>query len=35
MSGDEAPMLQRVNDALLALERLTGVAAPHKRNITA
>ena len=35
MSGGEAPMLQRVNDALLALERLTGVAAPHKRNITA
>jgi hypothetical protein len=35
MSGGEAPMLQRVNDALLALERQTGVAAPHKRSITA
>ena len=27
-------MLQRVNDALLELERQTGVAAPHKRSIT-
>ena len=35
MSGGEAPMLQRVNDALLELERQTGVAAPHKRSITA
>ena len=35
MSGGEAPMIQRVNDALLELERQTGVAAPHKRSITA
>ena len=34
MSGGEAPMLQRVNDALLELERQTGVGAPHKRSIT-
>ena len=35
MSGGEAPMMQRVNDALLELERQTGVAAPHNRSITA
>ena len=35
MSGGEEPMMQRVNDALLELERQTGVAAPHKRSITA
>ena len=35
MSGGEAPMLQRVNDAHLDLERQTGVPAPHKRSITA
>ena len=35
MSGGETPMLQRVNDALLELERQTGIAAPHKRSITA
>jgi hypothetical protein len=33
-SGGEAPMMQRVNDALLELERQTGVGAPHKRSIT-
>jgi hypothetical protein len=33
MSGGEAPMMQRVNDALL--ERQTGIGAPHKRGITA
>ena len=31
MSGGEAPMMQRVNDALLELERQTGIGAPHKR----
>ncbi len=35
MSGGEAPMMQRVNDALLELERQTGVAAPHTRSIPA
>ena len=35
MSGGEAPMMQRVNDALLELERQTGIGAPHKRGITA
>jgi hypothetical protein len=34
MSGGEAPMLQRVNDALLELERRTGLRSPHKRTIT-
>ena len=34
MSGGEEPMMQRVNDALLELERQTGVGAPHKRTIT-
>lgn len=34
MGGGEVPMMQRVNDALLELERQTGVAAPHKRTIT-
>ncbi len=33
-SGGEAPMTQRVNDALLELERQTGVGAPHNRSIT-
>ena len=33
MGGGEAPMMQRVNDALLELERQTGVRAPHKRTI--
>jgi hypothetical protein len=32
-SGGEAPMMQRVNDALLEFERQTGVGAPHKRSI--
>ena len=35
MSGGEEPMMQRVLDALNELERQTGVAAPHKRSITA
>ena len=35
MSGGEEPMMQRVLDALHELERQTGVAAPHKRSITA
>jgi hypothetical protein len=35
MSGGEAPMMQRVNDALIELERQTGIGAPHKRSITA
>jgi hypothetical protein len=34
MGGGEEPMLQRVNDALLELERRTGVGAAHKRTIT-
>jgi hypothetical protein len=34
MSGGEEPMMQRVNDALLELERQTGVGASHKRSIT-
>ena len=34
MSGVEEPLMQRVNDALLELERQTGVGAPHKRSIT-
>ena len=34
MGGGEAPMLKRVNDALLELERHTGVSAAHKRTIT-
>ena len=33
MSAGEAPMMQRVNDALL--ERQTGIGAPHERGITA
>lgn len=32
MSGDEAPMLQRVIDALLGLEQQTALRAPHKRT---
>jgi len=34
MGGGEEPMLKRVNDALLELERQTGVGAAHKRTIT-
>ena len=34
MAGGEEPMLQRVNDALLELERQTGVEAQHKQTIT-
>jgi hypothetical protein len=35
MGGGEAPMMQRVNDALLKLERQTGVGAPDQRSTTA
>ncbi len=35
MSGGEVPMMQRVNYALIELERQTGIGAPHKRSITA
>ena len=34
MAGGEEPMLQRVNNALLELERQTGVEGAHKRGIT-
>ena len=34
MRGGNEPMLKRVNDALLELERQTGVGAAHKRTIT-
>jgi len=34
MGGGEQPMMQRVNDALVELERQTGVKAEHKRSIT-
>ena len=34
MGGGNEPMLKRVNDALLELERQTGVGAAHKRTIT-
>ena len=34
MGGGEEPMLKRVNDALLELERQTGVGATHKQTIT-
>ena len=34
MGGGNEPMLKRVNDALLELERQTGVRAAHKRTIT-
>lgn len=34
MGGGEEPMLKRVNDALLELERQTGVGSAHKRAIT-
>ena len=34
MGGGEEPMLKRVNDALLELERQTGIGAAHKRTIT-
>lgn len=34
MGGGEQPMMQRVNDALVELERQTGVKAAHKRSIT-
>ena len=34
MGGGSEPMLKRVNDALLELERQTGVGAAHKRSIT-
>ena len=34
MGGGEEPMLKRVNDALLELERQTGVEATHKLTIT-
>jgi hypothetical protein len=34
MGGGSEPMLKRVNDALLELERQTGIGAAHKRTIT-
>ena len=34
MGGGESSMLQRVGDALLMLERETGVEAAHTRTIT-
>ena len=34
MGGGEEPMLKRVNDALLELERQTGESAAHTRTIT-
>jgi hypothetical protein len=34
MGGGNEPMLKRVNDALLELERQTGIGAAHKRTIT-
>jgi hypothetical protein len=34
MGGGEEPMLKRVNDALLELERQTGESAAHTRSIT-
>ena len=34
MGGGEVHMMQRVNDALLELERQTGVRAPPRRSIT-
>jgi hypothetical protein len=34
MGGGQSPMLQRVGDALLELERQTGAGAAHKRTIT-
>ncbi|HET6469207.1 MAG TPA: hypothetical protein VFG43_12605 [Geminicoccaceae bacterium] len=34
MGGGEEAMLQRVNEALLELERQTGLGSAHKRTIT-
>jgi hypothetical protein len=34
MGGGKEPMLKRVKDALLELERQTSVGAAHKRTIT-